>query len=251
MKKYLMGITLIALLSGCGASNSTVVSVGDKQGILDNGGKVLVKPMYKSVSKFTTVEDNEYQHPHYLNLHWLHFADKKYAIVQNVDNKYGIVDEEGNLKLKVVFDSIGQFINGFAKIEIDKKYGLINDDFEIVLKPVFDEIRTPFDDIIVVKNFTKDGKSKYGCLNKDMEKIASLDYDMIFLPNEKRMRIKKDNLWGFMDENCKVVVPLQYKFEKDYSNGLAKVQKKDGLYTYIDVKGEEILKKTFNDGLDF
>ncbi len=58
MKKYLAGAAFIALLSGCG-TNSTVVSVGDKEGILNSEGKVLVKPTYKRVSKFKTVENNE------------------------------------------------------------------------------------------------------------------------------------------------------------------------------------------------
>ncbi|QDF30142.1 WG repeat-containing protein [Halarcobacter anaerophilus] len=250
MKKYLAGAAFIALLSGCG-TNSTVVSVGDKEGILNSEGKVLVKPTYKRVSKFKTVENNEYKYPHYLNFHWLHLSGEKYAVVKNIDNKYGIIDEEGNLKLKVVYDSIGQFINGFAKIEVDKKYGLINENFEVVLKPIYDDVRTPLNGTIIVKNYTKDSKSKYGCLNKNMEEVSSLDYDMIFLSSEDRMRIKKDNLWGFMDNECNVVVSPQYKFEKDYSNGLAKVQKTDGLYTYIDLDGKEIVGKTFNQGLDF
>ncbi|WP_320035214.1 WG repeat-containing protein [Halarcobacter sp.] len=251
MKKYLAGIALIALITGCAQKNTTVVTVGDKDGILNESGEVQVKPVYKKMGKLDTISTNNYKHPHYVNLHWLHIDGQRYSIVKNIDNKYGIVDDEGNLKLKVIFDSIGQFVNGFAKVEVDGKYGLINEDLEVVLKPIYDDVRNPIDEAIVVKNFMKNDRIQYGCLNTNMELIAPLDYDMIFLSNEKRMRVKKDNLWGFMDTRCNLVVKPQYKFAKDFSNGLAKVQKTDGLFTYINLAGEEIERKTFDEGLDF
>lgn len=251
MKKYLMGIAALAvLITGC-TTKTSVVTVGDKDGIINENGEVQVKPVYKRMHRLDTLSTNNYEHPHYINLHWLHLNGEKYAVVRNVDNKYGIIDEEGNLKLKVVFDSIGQFINGFAKVEVNNKFGLINEDLEVVLKPIYDDVRTVIDDAIVVKNFMKNNRVQYGCLNTDMQLVAPLDYDMIYLSNEKRMRVKKDNLWGFMDTSCNLIVEPKYKFVNDFSNGLAKVETTDGLFTYIDLDGKEIERKTFSQGLDF
>lgn len=250
MKRYIAGIALIALITGCADKNTAVVTVGDKKGVVNENGEVQVKPIYKSMKRLDTLSTNNYDHPHYLNFHWLHLNGERFAVVRNIDNKYGVIDEDGNLKLKVIFDSIGQFINGFAKVEVDGKYGLIDENLEIVLKPIYDDVRTAVEGSIVVKNYMKN-KVQYGCLNAKMELVAPLDYDMIYLSNEDRMRIKKDNLWGFMDEDCKVIVEPQYKFVSDFSNGLAKVEKTDGLVTYVDLSGKEVLRKTFNGGIDF
>jgi len=251
MKKYLAGIALIALITGCANKDTTIVSVGDKDGILNEDGIVQVKPIYKKMDRLETITKNNYDHPHYVNLHWLHINDKRYSVVKNIDNKYGIVDENGNLKLKVVYSSIGQFINGFAKIEIDGKYGIIDEELKVVLKPVYDEVRNVTGEAIVIKNFMKNNRVQYGCFNTEIKLVAPLDYDMIFLPNEERMRIKKNGLWGFMDTKCNIVVDTKYKFVKDFSKGLAKVQKPDGLFTYVNLAGEEIERKTFNEGVDF
>ncbi len=251
MKKYLIGATIIALMTGC-STKTTIVTEGDKDGLLNDQGNVQVKPVYKKLQRLENISKNDYEHPSYVNLHWLHINDTKYAVVKNVDNKYGIIDHQGNLKLKAVYDSIGKFFNGYAKIEVDKKFGLINDKFEVVVKPIYDDVRNVIDGAIIVQNYQKNNKLQFGCLNsKDMSMAAPLDYDMIYLSNEERMRIEKGGQWGFMATDCSIVVQPQYKFVNDFSNGFAKVQREDGLWTYVNLDGKEIERKTFQKGLDF
>lgn len=251
MKQYFIGATLVALLAGC-TNNTTIVTVGDKDGLLNEKGDVQVKPVYKKLQRLDNISKNDYEHPSYVNLHWLHLNDTKYAVVRNVDNKFGIIDQDGNLKLKAVYDSIGKFFNGFAKIEEDNKFGLINDKFEVVVKPIYDDIRGAIDGAIVVQNYSKNNKLQYGCLNSnDFSLVAPMDYDMIYLSNEQRMRTLKDGKWGFMSTDCSIVVEPQYKYVNDFSNGFAKVQKEDGLWTYVNLDGKEIERKTFQSGLDF
>lgn len=245
MKQVLILISMLFIITGCSfKDNTAVITESNKDGVINRDGEVIVKPIYKKAYNFTTLEENNYSHPHYINLHWLHIDDNEYAVVKNIDNKLGVIDKEGNLKLKVIFDSIGQFFNGYSKVEVSGKYGLINNDFEIVLKPIYDEIRNVLDGSIVVKNYTKNGEAKYACLNTDMDMVASFDYDMIYLSTEKRMRIQKDNFWGFMDTDCKVIVEPKYSFADDFSKGIARV-KKDNLWTYINLHGEELTRKTF------
>jgi hypothetical protein len=252
MKKYLIGLSLIAIMTGCASKNHTaVVTVNDKDGLLNENGEVQIKPIYKKMYKFTEIEKNQYEHPNYVNLHWLHLGDDEYAVVKNIDNKYGIIGKDGKLKLKVIFDSIGNFFNGYAKVEIDKKYGLIDENFNIVVKPIYDDIRNTIDGATIVRNFDKNNKVQYGCLNDKFELAAPLDYDMIYLASEDIMRIEKDGLWGFMDTNCNIIAKPQYKYVNDFSNGMAKVQKPDTLWTYINKDGKEIERKTFNGGFDF
>jgi hypothetical protein len=136
--KVLFSTLCIGLLySGCGVkiSNDTVINVGTKDGLLKDSGEVIIKPIYKRIHNFQG-EEGRYPHPNLANIHWLHDnKGNEYAVVENTDGKFGVIDKQGNLKLKVVYDSIGSFFNGFAKIELNKKFGLIDNEFTIVLKP--------------------------------------------------------------------------------------------------------------------
>lgn len=251
MKQFLICLGIVLFINGCSyKEQTTVITVAQKDGLIDSDANIIVKPIYKKVYYMDNIAVNEYAHPHYINLHWIHIDDEKFAIVKNIDNKMGIIGEDGTLKLKVIFDSIGTFFNGFAKIEVNHKFGLINEDFEIVLKPIYDDIRNVLDGTIIVKNYETNKQAKYGCLNEEMELIASLDYDMIYLSSEERMRVEKSGLWGFLDLNCNVIAKAQYTFADDYSNGVARV-KKGEVWTFLDLEGEELSHKIFNDADNF
>ncbi|XPV68947.1 MAG: WG repeat-containing protein [Halarcobacter sp.] len=251
MKNILTFVAIVLLCAGCSYKNdATTVSVAKKEGLINRNGEIEVKPIYKDMSYLKDFDSNEYEHPHYINLHWLHFGDDEFAVVRNVDDKYGIIGRDGKLKLKAIFDSIGEFFNGYAKIEVDKKFGLINEKFEIVVKPIYDDVRNVIDGSVIVKNYDKNKRTKYGCLNLDNKLVAPLDYDMIYLSNEKRMRIVKDGKWGFMDTKCNVVVDPIYTFADDYSKGIARVKKSE-LWTYLNLDGKELTRKTFDSADNF
>lgn len=242
MKKIFYTIPLVLLLfTACSNKEyTTAVTVKDKDGLINNKGKLLIKPIYEKVYFLDNITSNRYEHPNYINLHWLHLNDQKFAVVKNIDGKYGVIDRKGNLKLKVIYDSIGNFFNGYAKIEFNGKYGLIDENFNVVLKPVYDGVRDVIDNSIIVKNYEKNKRVQYGCINsKDMSLVLPLDYDMIFLSSEDRMRVQKDNKWGFIDTKCKLITKIEYDKVGDFSNDIAKVQKAK-LWTYINKNGKEL-----------
>jgi hypothetical protein len=252
MKKYLIGISTCILITACSVKNDTaVITVNEKDGLVNRDGTVQIKPIYKKIYKFTEIERNTYSHLNYVNFHWLHMGEEQYAVVKNIDNKYGIISKDGRLKLKVIYDSISNFFNGYAKVEIDGKFGLIDENFNVVVKPIYDDIRNTINSATIVRNYEKNNRSKYGCLDSKFKLVAPIDYDMIYLSSEERMRTERNGLWGFLDKDCKIVSKTQYKYANDFFNGMAKVQKKDKLWTYINLDGEEIKRKTFNGGFNF
>lgn len=246
MKAFISSLIILFVITGCSQKDkTTVITEHNKDGLINDEGELIVKPIYKKAYYLDNPLSNDYEHPHYINFHWIHVADEKYAIVKNIDNKFGIIDENGQLHLKVIFDSIGQFFNGFAKIEVHNKFGLINEDFEIVLKPIYDDIRNVLNGAIIVKNFDKKNIAKYGCLNTNMNEVLPMDYDMIYLSRESRMRIEKNGLWGFIDTQCNMIAKPVYSYADDYSKGFARVQK-GKLWTYLNHDGKEIERKTFS-----
>ena len=245
MKKifYITGLLSIILLSGCSTklSNDTIVKVNGKDGLLNDNSEVSVKPIYKSISRFEG-DDFKYQHPHYINIHWIENEwENTYAVVENIDGKFGIINKEGELQLKPIYDSIGRFYNGFAKIEVNKKFGLVDENFDVVVKPIYDEALEFVYDTIIVKKF-----GKYGCINKNLELKIKPTLDMIYIQHEGYKRVENNNKWGFVDRNCEFLVKPTYDYVNNFSNGFSKV-KLENKWGFINRDGEFLIKPILED----
>ena len=245
MKKIIITSSLFAglIFSGCGTklSNDTVINSNGKEGLLKSSGEVSIKPIYGNMGSFKG-KNKSYYHPNHFNFHNLHDnPDQTYAVVKSHNNKMGIIDKQGELKLKPVYDSISSFYNGFARVELNGKQGLVNEKFEVVLKPVYDEVQEFDGDTAVVKLF-----GKFGCIDKQMNFKVKPVYDMIYLESEGFKRISLENKWGFMDKECNVVTKPVYDYAYDYRNGFAKV-KKGELWGFLDTEGKQLSGQIFDD----
>jgi len=243
MKKfiYMIGLLSIVLFTGCSTKqqNQAVVSINDKEGLVKNSGEITIKPIYKSLSKF---EDKNftYLHPNHFNVHWIeNNYEVSYALISNDENKFGIINKEGEILIKPIYDSIGRFYNGFAKIELNKKFGLINEDFEVVVKPIYDEALEFVYNTIIVKKF-----GKYGCIDKNLELKIKPTLDMIYIQEEGFKRIEENNKWGLLDNYCNIIVKPTYDYISNFQNGFAKV-KSENQWGFLDTKGNLFFKPRF------
>lgn len=237
---FLLGVLL---LTGCNQKQKqvTIVQEGNKKGLVNESGYVVVKPIYKQVFSFDG-SDNAINHPNFLNLHWIHNqANQAYSIVQNTNNKFGVINQEGDLLLKPIYDSISYFFDGFMRIQVGDKYGLVDEDFKIVLKPIYDEVSEFTNNIALIKNH-----NKYGCINRDMEVKIKPSYDKIYFQQEEFLRTTLNDKWGYLDNQCNVVAKPIFDYAYDFSNKIAKViiHNKVG---YINSDGELLSKAVFKD----
>mgnify|MGYP003958044473 CR=1 FL=1 len=241
MIKKLSLVFVLLVLSGCVKNNTkyTVVQEGTQDGVINESGYVTVKPIYKHIFNFDG-KNKTFEHPHLLNLHWIHNqSSQEYAIVQNIDDKYGIINRDGRLLLKPIYDSITYFFDGYARIEVGGKFGLINEDFEIVLKPTYDYVQEFVGDIAIVHQ-----NNKYGCINKKIELKIKPTYDKIYFQQESFLRTKVDKKWGYLDNQCNVLSKPIYDYAHDFSNGFAKVIL-DEKVGYLAPNGKLISKPIF------
>ena len=56
------------------------------------------------------------------------------------NSKWGFIDEKGVVHIEPMYDSIGFFYNGIAKVKIDGQCGLIKKDNSYLIKPKFQDI---------------------------------------------------------------------------------------------------------------
>lgn len=52
--------------------------------------------------------------------------------------------------------------------------------------------------------------------------------------------------FGFIDVNGRAVIPIEYNYAEDFSEGLAVVRHRTGKWGYIDTTGREAIPTQFN-----
>jgi len=240
---YTLLLAFTILFTGCNQKHKqlTIVQEGTKEGVINQSGYVVVKPIYKQVLRFDG-NDNFITHPNFANLHWIHDgSDNAYAIVQDINNKFGVINSKGQLLLKPIYDSITYFFDGFMRIQIGNHYGLVDENFNIVLKPQYTMINK-FTGLIAI--IAKNGKE--GCIDKEMTIKIKPTYDKIYFQQEQFLRTTLNNKWGYLDDKCNVLAKPIFDYAYDFSNGIAKViiHNKIG---YLNSHGKLISKPIFKD----
>ncbi|NBX79390.1 MAG: WG repeat-containing protein [Flavobacteriales bacterium] len=126
------------------------------------------------------------------------------------------------------------FYKGTAIYRYKNKFGLLDNTFREVLKPQFDGLGRVFTGVPIFKN------QKWGIIDYNGKLILPLEYDNIeTLPNFGYL-IEKNGMLGVLDQDFKTLIPTSFSivkpFETDYF--LVSNGKKYGLYSK---KGELIL----------
>lgn len=251
LKKVLITTSLaILFLTGCSSKEEVaIINENGKYGVLEDNSEVIIKPIYDELSNFDDINNKNIKtdHPHVINLHWIHnYYGDEYAIAE-YKNKYGIVNKDNEMVVKPIYDSITKLFNGFSVIKLDNKFGYLNDDFEVVQKPIFADAREFVDKVTFVQS-TADGK--WGCITKDMNLKINDEYDEIYNIHNGYARIVKDGKWGYLDDSCEVLVEPKYDYAYNFSNGYGKVVK-NGYIAYVNKDGEKITNTIFTNGENF
>lgn len=240
----------LLFLTGCSTKEElAIVNEKGKYGALQNNSEVTIKPIYDELSSFDDRKNKNVktEHPHVINLHWLHnYYGDEYAIAE-YEGKYGVVNKNNEMIVKPIYDSITKLFNGFSVIKLDDKYGYMDDKFEVVQKPIFRKAREFAGNVAFVQS---NANGKWGCITQEMDLKINDVYDEIYSLYNGFARTVKDGKWGYLDDTCKVIVEPKYDYAHDFTKGYAKVMK-NGQIAYINNKGEEITKNIFTRGENF
>ncbi len=127
------------------------------------------------------------------------FSDGKATVV--VDNKYGVIDSDGNYVIYPDFDELLTLSGGCVVFKKDGKYGYMKADGKVIIEPIYDYLSN-FKNGMAVFGF----KDKHGAIKSDGTEILAAEYKRIDL----------------------------------LDNGLAKVTKDDNKFFYINSDGKEV-----------
>lgn len=137
-------------------------------GLKDNKGEIVVKPIYKKVIRLN-------------NKAW---------IIQNKKNRFGLMDCNGNILVEPKYQYAERYFNKYAKLGNYSDFGLYNDEGTAIIPPNFNAIMPLFG-----KKFLTYKNYKYGIYSESGKMLLDNEYEFIYMPTPKTMRIKKENNW--------------------------------------------------------
>ncbi|HEY1040128.1 MAG TPA: WG repeat-containing protein, partial [Bacteroidia bacterium] len=166
--------------------------------------------------------------------------------------KYGYVDRKGYPVISFLYDWAESFNLSLARVKFNNKFGLINKQGEFVLPPVYDRIDEQVNGIYVIyKNNRYGFADSVGCLLSEVNNLNSSNEKAEELTDGKWMRLIKEDEQFLVNKNGKSLTEKE-PYEEIYIPrfGLAKIFVNDK-YGFVNEKNKQIIKPVYDDAEDF
>lgn len=107
------------------------VSVNNKIGFINENGTFVIQPQYPYPQydyheTYRTYGDNQIRLDKYNNIRVDFIFEQGQCRMSGNNNKFGIIDKQGNWNIPPIYDKIGELLFGYRKVKIGDKYGLID-----------------------------------------------------------------------------------------------------------------------------
>jgi len=180
MKKFLILCLLICMAGCCAQAVETeqqktpvTFSQNERWGLKAADGTIVVEPVYKKLIPLGTTS-------------W---------IVQNKKNKFGLIDNSGNILVPIKYNHADRMVSKFAKFGNNNDYGVYDTEGKTVVKPEFSKIDILFGGMFLTcKNY------KYGIVGYDGQTILENEFDDIYMPKPNVMRLRYQGRWFELEQ---------------------------------------------------
>lgn len=168
---------------------------------------------------------------------------------------YGVINSENKIVVPIKYKSI--FNSGEKGIFVIKdasdNVGLFSATAQkIIVEPQYFEIEGFSEGLATVKKRKADFGFLWGAIDANGAIIIPVEYDYLGVLKEGLINFQKDNKMGFLDRNNKVVIPAMYYDFSTFSDGLAAVKVSEtGKYGYIDKSNTLVIPADYEDANPF
>jgi len=225
---------------------------GGLWGFINRDGQIICKPKYTSASDFkkncSIVSSNGKYGLISLNFDTL--IPLKFDYIIETDSSYsnfftGVTNQKigffcgDKSHIPFIYKKVWSFIKDKAIVSENKLLNCINKDGVSILSNEYAKLSIlESGDISYLEN------GKWGLIDNLGKVKLPANFQSIYSPKDTIIRIKKDNLYGFISTNNKWILPAKYKDATDFVHGQS-VIRDENLYGTIDLKGHKIIDSKF------
>lgn len=159
------------------------------------------------------------------------------------DNKWGYMNNAGELTINPQFESVERFSEGLASVEINGKYGYIDKTGNFVINAQWDYAGDFEDDLAIVGNGKKD--SKYGYIDTNGNYVVNPQFSYAKNFNDDLALVRSNNKYGYIGKDGKYAINPQFDYATDFKNGIAVVVS-DNKFGFIDKDGKYVINPQFD-----
>jgi len=166
------------------------------------------------------------------------------TFMEDDNGKKGFVDATGRWVIPPRYQSVLDFSEGLAPVEVNGKWGFIDSAGNEAISPRFDEAYRFLEGVAVVGL-----GDTYALIDKNGHVLAQ-GFDVPGLPREGLIGVFMGDKWVYLGLNGHQAFPAQFESGNDFSDGLAAVERHKKL-GYIDRKGQVVIPFQFDWAGDF
>lgn len=163
-----------------------------------------------------------------------------------INQKFGYMDTQGNLKIQPQFEDAHPFSEGYAAVKINGKWGFIDKQGKIVMNPTFAWIPEGFSDGLA-RVYADNNMGMF--INKNFQTDISPVSNAIQPYSEGLTAFQENGKWGYINKSGNLVIPAQFEEARAFKNGLAPVRIRLDNFTtkwgYIDTSGKIVIQPQF------
>ena len=148
--------------------NLNIYQLNKYYGLKDKENKVIVYAKYKKLIRL----------------------GKSAWIIQKKNNKFGLIDCCGNILVEPKYHHVERLFDKWVKFGNNNDFGLYDETGKAIIPPEFTSIEPLFGQrFLTCKNY------KYGIYNSEGKILLNNEYEMIYAPTPKSLRIKYFGNW--------------------------------------------------------
>lgn len=241
-------------------TNADLVCQDCLWGYIDTLGQIVIQPQYdfardlvnnvglvecKGKWGMISADAKELLPCRYDDLQFLPNTDNSILRVYQSQEKYGLIDTLGHLRVRLEYDEIGSFQEGRLAVKRAGLWGFTDKNGLEVIPCRFREVRDFSAGLASVKL-----GNKWGFINKNGDFEIECNYTRAGSFNNGLAPVYTTGGYAYINQKNEIIIPAEYSNAQDFDRGVARITKdyKQGL---IDTLGNFILRPKYLDISNF
>ena len=148
-----------------------------------------------------------------------------------LNGKYNLINKDGKLLSDIWFENTSDFKDGFARVKLNGKWNCISQEGKIISDVWFDYVSFYGEEGFAYVKLN----GKWNYINTECKIISNQWFDDVWNFNDGFVRVRLNNKYNFINKDGNLLSDIWFENTSDFKDGFARV-KLNGKYNYINTE---------------